>query len=74
MSLERSAQRPRIRSFRVLLTPLTYIHVGHIVVNRCSRCGEALRVLAVITEPRVIAAILAHLETRAARAPPPVRH
>ena len=29
---------------------------------------------ATITDPRVIAAILAHLETRAARAPPPVRH
>ena len=27
-----------------------------------------------ITEPRVIAAILAHLETRIARAPPPARH
>ena len=25
-------------------------------------------------EPRVVAAILAHLETRAARAPPPARH
>ena len=43
-------------------------------VSRCSRCGAALRVLAVITEPRVIAAILAHLETRVARAPPPARH
>ena len=43
-------------------------------VSRCSRCGAALRVLAVITEPRVIAAILAHFETRVARAPPPARH
>jgi len=31
-------------------------------------------VLAVISDPRAIAAILAHLETRTARAPPPVRH
>jgi hypothetical protein len=43
-------------------------------VSRCARCGAALRVLAVITDPRVVAAILAHLETRAARAPPPLRH
>ena len=48
--------------------------VFDIDVSRCSRCGAALRVLAVITEPRVIAAILDHLESRAARAPPSVRH
>ncbi|MDH3671344.1 MAG: transposase [Gammaproteobacteria bacterium] len=48
--------------------------VFDIDISRCPRCGAALRVLAVITDPRVIAAILAHLETRAARAPPPVRH
>jgi hypothetical protein len=48
--------------------------VFDIDVSRCSRCGAALRVLVVITEPRVIAAILAHLETLAARAPPPRRH
>jgi hypothetical protein len=34
----------------------------------------AVRVLSVITEPRVIAAILAHLEGRAARAPPLLQH
>jgi hypothetical protein len=43
-------------------------------LSRCPRCGAPLRVLAVITDPRVIAAILAHIETRAARAPPPARH
>ena len=48
--------------------------VFEIDVSRCPRCGAALRVLAVITEPRVIAAILAHLEARAARAPPSARH
>jgi len=48
--------------------------VFDIDITRCPRCGAALRVLAVITDPRVIAAILAHLEARAARAPPPVRH
>jgi hypothetical protein len=31
-------------------------------------------VLAAITNPQVIAAILAHLESRGARAPPPTRH
>ena len=49
-------------------------HVFDIDISRCTRCGGALRVLAVITDPRVIAAILAHLEARTARAPPPVRH
>jgi hypothetical protein len=42
-------------------------------ISRCTRCGAALRVLAVITDPRVIAAILTHLEARTARAPPPLR-
>ena len=38
--------------------------------------GEELERLldTLITDPRVIAAILAHLESRAARAPPPTRH
>jgi hypothetical protein len=45
--------------------------VFDIDISRCSRCGAALRVLAVITDPRVVAAILAHLETRATRASPP---
>jgi len=48
--------------------------VFDIDLSRCARCGAPLRVLAVITDPRVIAAILAHLEARAARAPPPLRH
>ena len=43
-------------------------------ISRCPHGGAPSRVLAVITEPRVIAAILAHLEDRAARAPPPVEH
>jgi hypothetical protein len=39
----------------------------------CPRCGEAMRIIAFITEPKVIDKILRHLETRAAagRAPPP---
>ena len=40
-------------------------------ISQCPRCGAALRMLAVITDPRVIAAILAHIDTRAARTPPP---
>ena len=48
--------------------------VFDIGISRCSRCGGAERVLSVITEPRVIATILAHLEARAARAPPPLQH
>ena len=47
--------------------------VFDIDISRCPRCGAALRVLAVITDPRVIAAILTHLEARTARAPPPRR-
>jgi hypothetical protein len=48
--------------------------VFDIDISRCLRCGAPLRVLAAITDPQVIAAILTHLEARAARAPPPVRH
>ena len=41
--------------------------VFDIYISQCRRCGAALRVLAVITEPRVTAAILEHFDTRAAR-------
>jgi hypothetical protein len=44
--------------------------VFDIELRLCPRCGAALRVLAVITDPRVIAAILEHIDTHAARAPP----
>jgi hypothetical protein len=44
--------------------------VFDIDISRCAHCGAALRVLAVITDPRVTAAILEHIDTRAARAPP----
>jgi len=53
--------------------PMSWIqrlrHVLDIDLSRCPRCGAAMRVLAVITEPRVIAAILEHSDTHAARAP-----
>ena len=44
--------------------------VYDIDVSICPQCGGALKVLAVITEPAVIASILAHLAKRQARAPP----
>ena len=37
----------------------------------CPHCGGSLRVLAVVTEPSVIAAIVGHIERSQARAPPP---
>jgi len=44
-------------------------------LSRCPRCGAALRVIAHITDPRVIAVILQHVAPRdtspdTARAPP----
>jgi uncharacterized protein (UPF0212 family) len=44
--------------------------VFDIDLRHCPRCGAPLRVLAVITDPGVIGAILAHRDTHAARAPP----
>jgi hypothetical protein len=44
--------------------------VFDIDLRACPRRGAALRVIAVDTEPAVISAILEHLDTRAARAPP----
>ena len=46
--------------------------VFDIDLRHCPCCGAPLRVLAVIADPRVIAAILGHSDARAARAPPPV--
>jgi hypothetical protein len=46
--------------------------VFDIDLSHCPRCAGALRVLAITTNRRVIVAILARIETRAARAPPPV--
>jgi len=41
----------------------------------CPRCGKAMRIIAFITEPKLIGKILRHLETNAAegRSPPPPR-
>ena len=46
--------------------PLTWAQrlrrVFDLDISRCPRCDAALRVLAAIMQPRVVAAILAHLE------------
>ena len=44
--------------------------VYDIDVSVCPGCGGELKVLAVITDPQVIASILAHLTEREARGPP----
>jgi hypothetical protein len=48
--------------------------VFDIDISQCPRCGARLRVLAVITEPSVVAAIVNHIDTREARAPPRLTH
>ena len=58
-------------------TPMSWIqrlrYVFDIDPTRCPRCGAAMRVLAAITDPRVIAAIPEHIDTRA-HARRPSRH
>jgi hypothetical protein len=44
--------------------------VYDIDVSVCPRCAWSVKVLAVITEPGVLASIVAHLAKREARAPP----
>ena len=44
--------------------------VFDIDIGQCPRCGAVVSVLSVVTDPRVIAAILEHIDTGAARAPP----
>jgi hypothetical protein len=73
---------PRVRTPRAVEEPeaalsgaaMTWMQrlrrIYDIDVSVCPNCGGALKVLAVITEPQVIASILAHLAKRAARAPP----
>ena len=45
--------------------------VFDIDLRRCLDCSAPLLVLAMTTEPSVIAAIISHIERREARAPPP---
>ena len=51
-----------IQSYRVLLTPLTYIHVGNIDIEVCDICGKKTQVIACIEDPAVIKIILAHVK------------
>ncbi|NKC14367.1 MAG: hypothetical protein GKR94_19945 [Gammaproteobacteria bacterium] len=44
--------------------------VFDIALSRCPRCGRSVNVLAVITEPALVASLLGHLAKREARAPP----
>ncbi len=59
---------PRARTAMTWMKRLQ--RVFDIDLSHCPRCGAPLRVLAVITDPGVIGAILGHLDTQAARGPP----
>jgi len=62
---------PKAAPSRVAMTWMQRLRrVYHIDISLCPHCGGALKVLSVITEPGVIAAILAHFAKRGARAPP----
>ena len=66
-----AADEPKPRASRAAMTWMQRLRrVYDIDVSICPRCGGALKVLAVITEPAVIAPILAHLAKRETRAPP----
>ncbi len=72
-----AAPEAGIQSFRVLLTPLTYIPVGHIDIETCRTCGGRVKIIACIDDPVVIENILTHLDRKdaagAARHLPPCR-
>ena len=72
-----AASETSIQSFRVLLTPLTYIPVGHIDIETCNSCGGGVKLVACIEAPEVIEKILTHLDSKAtgvvARRLPPSR-
>ena len=48
----------------LLLTPLTYIHVGNIDIEICERCGGQVKVIASIEDPGIIEHILKHLKQK----------
>ena len=45
-------------------------HVFNLDIERCEHCGAALKIIACIEDPAVIARILKHLETHPPRGPP----
>ena len=63
-----TAAEASFRSYRSLLTPLTYFLVGNIDIETCRECGGAVRVIACIEEPEVIKKILTHLTEKASSA------
>ena len=66
-----ATEQPKARASRAAMTWMQRLRrVYDIDISVCPHCGGALKVLAVITEPVVIAAILAHVAKREARAPP----
>jgi hypothetical protein len=44
----------------------------------CGKCGAEMKIIAVLTDPKVVDRIIVHLQQTdppaAARAPPPIRH
>ena len=66
-----------VQSFRILLTPLAYVPVGHIDIEICKSCGGHVKIIACIEDPVVIEKILTHLDRKdashAARRLPPSR-
>jgi hypothetical protein len=44
--------------------------VFNLDIERCEHCGGAMKILAAIEDPTVIAKILQHLETHPPRGPP----
>ncbi len=45
-----AAPEARIQSFRVLLTPLTYLPVGHIDIETCEACSGMVKIIAPIDD------------------------
>ncbi len=67
----RAHDEPKARASRAAMTCMQRLRrVYDIDISVCPRCGGSVKVLAVITEPGVIASILAHCAKREARAPP----
>ena len=60
---EPAADWPALRARRRRWAELLRM-VFQVDVERCVRCGGATRIVAFITEPRVVRRILAHLERR----------
>jgi len=49
----------------LLLTPLTYIPVGHIDIEVCEKCKGPVKIIACVEDPVAIEKILKHLKEKA---------